>query len=1011
MAIAGRVAIVPKGDWSAETEYKRLDEVTYNNTMFIAKKAVPKGTLPTNAEYWSKSIVGSAVTVDAAMSDTSENPVQNKVVKNALDHKLNGYTVTYTVPANTGGWHKIAQISDYFNFDLYTNGGWFSAPKSTAHFQIQNIHGKIRIVQLSGKVLPNANNGIAKIRMVRVSDDVDTWILEEYSPSSINPEAYTFIMAGNLTLTPLDGSVDSTTSFKDSVSLDVIDITTGYVITTGSVDSAMSDTSEHPVQNKVIKSYVDKKASENVDFSTSTSKLLNDSIEASMLVTNATKNLFDARILNTTPTSVSSNTKYSVSEGSITVSAVSKNTAFVQVYWRVPIEKFELSVGDKVFFSIEIDTSGANINGEQRAYLYQMSNENDGSKKVILSPGKEQGKLDVIDDTDIVLLFRLNQNTDYNEVGQFFTVKNIQIEKSSAVTNYVPYDGYEIKSCGKNLLDPNAAGTYDSPHTESGITFTKNNDGSWTINGTATANVGMSVGNSGGDHTFIELEADAKAFLFGSSGVSGLAYGFYTNESKQISNIENIPKGTKIRNLWISCYKGNTFNNVKVLGVISYDLNLTNEMYVPYQDGGTVQITPSTEFPLLGLKSFDGETNIISPANVEVTYAKSNSGAAIVDTLKKSVSDGKTKVANAITDKGVETATDATFDVLAENISKIDTELHGATLAVSTSDNELFGKTVTLTINGANVGTTVFASNGKCSFVVQKSGTYTITCGEANRDISVTNTDVLNKTTISVNLLLLKIVTFASGTDEEIAKMIQAHYNNKINIADYWAVGDTRTVHLSAMQVTTTGESHRAQSVQFVIADFEHDTMVGSINDHAKAAVTLLQKDCLMDAANASNPTGGYNNTENGYMSSRQSNEGGWNACARRGWCNDMYFYALPTAWRSMVKTVNKKTSVGNISSTIETDQDKIFLPSEIEIFGSRTYSFAGEGEQYQYYKNAIANRYKAPRWTSTDNSSIYFTRSPCSSNNTSFCVVSATGHENTRYADATVGIAPMMCV
>lgn len=60
MAIAGRVAIVPKGDWSAEAEYKRLDEVTYNNTMFIAKKAVPKGTLPTNAEYWSKSIVGGA---------------------------------------------------------------------------------------------------------------------------------------------------------------------------------------------------------------------------------------------------------------------------------------------------------------------------------------------------------------------------------------------------------------------------------------------------------------------------------------------------------------------------------------------------------------------------------------------------------------------------------------------------------------------------------------------------------------------------------------------------------------------------------------------------------------------------------------------------------------------------------------------------------------------------------------------------------------------------------------
>lgn len=63
MAIAGRVAIVPQGDWSAEKEYKRLDEVTYNNTMFIAKKAVPKGTLPTNAEYWSKSIVGGACAI------------------------------------------------------------------------------------------------------------------------------------------------------------------------------------------------------------------------------------------------------------------------------------------------------------------------------------------------------------------------------------------------------------------------------------------------------------------------------------------------------------------------------------------------------------------------------------------------------------------------------------------------------------------------------------------------------------------------------------------------------------------------------------------------------------------------------------------------------------------------------------------------------------------------------------------------------------------------------------
>ena len=60
MAIAGRVAIVPKGNWSADATYKRLDAVTYNNTLYFAKKEVPAGTATSNTEYWSKSIVGGA---------------------------------------------------------------------------------------------------------------------------------------------------------------------------------------------------------------------------------------------------------------------------------------------------------------------------------------------------------------------------------------------------------------------------------------------------------------------------------------------------------------------------------------------------------------------------------------------------------------------------------------------------------------------------------------------------------------------------------------------------------------------------------------------------------------------------------------------------------------------------------------------------------------------------------------------------------------------------------------
>ena len=393
--------------------------------------------------------------------------------------------------------------------------------------------------------------------------------------------------------------------------------------------------------------------------------------------------------------------------------------------------------------------------------------------------------------------------------------------------------------------------------------------------------------------------------------------------------------------------------------------------------------------------------------------------AGEINTLKKSVSDGKTLVATAITDKGVETAADATFAVMAENISQIETgggELHGATLAVSTEESTLFGQTVTLTLNGASVASTLFADNGVCSFVVQNPGTYTITCGEARNDVTVTGDNVVNKTVISVELSLLKIVAFAAGTDEEIAKMIQAHYNNKINIADYWAVGDMRTVHLSAMAATGVGESHRAQTVQFVIGDFNHDDLTTPINGHTKAAVTLLQKDCLMDATSASNVNNGSADTEKGYMNSTNTNVGGWKNCARRTWCNNVFFVSLPSVWQSMVKTVNKKTSIGNNQSTIETVQDKIFLAAEIEIFGSAKYSFAGEGTQYQYYKNATANRYKMPKWgpsTSFDTivSNIYWDRSPCSGNASNFCAVRYNGGQGTYSASSAYGVAPGLCI
>lgn len=97
MGIAGRVAIVPKGNWSADATYKRLDAVTYNNTLYFAKKEVPAGTATSNTEYWSKSIVGGASAI-ATTEDAGVVKPDGKSMSvdesGTLSINLDGTTIT-----------------------------------------------------------------------------------------------------------------------------------------------------------------------------------------------------------------------------------------------------------------------------------------------------------------------------------------------------------------------------------------------------------------------------------------------------------------------------------------------------------------------------------------------------------------------------------------------------------------------------------------------------------------------------------------------------------------------------------------------------------------------------------------------------------------------------------------------------------------------------------------------------------------------------------------------------
>lgn len=134
MAIAGRVAIVPKGEWSANATYKRLDAVTYNNTLYFAKKEVPAGTATSNTEYWSKSIVGGASAI-ATTEDAGVVKPDGKSMSvdesGTLSINLDGTTITLDEAKN------VIKLADTLKDKI----GSALQPESIVNNQITTVEG------------------------------------------------------------------------------------------------------------------------------------------------------------------------------------------------------------------------------------------------------------------------------------------------------------------------------------------------------------------------------------------------------------------------------------------------------------------------------------------------------------------------------------------------------------------------------------------------------------------------------------------------------------------------------------------------------------------------------------------------------------------------------------------------------------------------------------------------------------------------------------------------------
>ena len=193
-------------------------------------------------------------------------------------------------------------------------------------------------------------------------------------------------------------------------------------------------------------------------------------------------------------------------------------------------------------------------------------------------------------------------------------------------------------------------------------------------------------------------------------------------------------------------------------------------------------------------------------------------------------------------------------------------------------------------------------------------------------------------------------------------------------VPDSWAVGDSKTM-------TINGADY-----QIDIIGKNHDTYTAG----GTAPLTFQMHDCYGTKYK---------------MNRSDTNRGGWESCAMRTTHLPAILALMPTEVQNGIREVNKLTSAGSQSSTINTTADKLFLLSEIEIFGRTTHSKRGEGSQYAYYS---AGNSKVKNLSGSANG--WWERSPRGSDSTYFCSVSSSGGAINGSASSSRGVAFGFC-
>lgn len=269
----------------------------------------------------------------------------------------------------------------------------------------------------------------------------------------------------------------------------------------------------------------------------------------------------------------------------------------------------------------------------------------------------------------------------------------------------------------------------------------------------------------------------------------------------------------------------------------------------------------------------------------------------------------------------------------------------------------------------ASKGTTTVSgtadASGSCTLTLYEPGEWSVSASLNN----VTKTQTVNIGTQSMKLPLIELAdAFAANSWETIIAACQSG-----NVPDSWAVGDSKPMAINGTnyQIDIIGKNHDVYT-----------------DGSGTAPLTFQLHDCYSEAKQM------YSTNLSGL---------GWKNTDMRLTYLPAILALMPAEVKNGIHAVNKKTSEGGNSTTIETVSDTLFLLSEVEVFGTNHSSVPGEGIQYDYYK---AGNPKIKKREGVDE--FWWERSSASGG--MFCRVRDNGQAGASNASSSLGVSFAFC-